>query len=149
MVLTTVGLLNECPLCSKCLFVEGYQIYAAYEDIVSLHVGKRRRSAGGFLGADVILQQLTKPPSRRRVGFTSQGPPPRTGTAVLGRDGEEIGVVSSATYSPSVGSNVGMAFVPRRQAKVGSKLQLKIRNKTVAAEVVKMPFVPANYYKAL
>lgn len=112
-------------------------------------LGKRRRSTGGFSGADIILQQLTNPPSRRRVGFISQGPPPRTGTAVLGCDGEEIGVVTSATYSPSVGHNVGMAYVPRRQAKVGSKLQLKIRSKTVAAEVVKMPFVHANYYKAL
>ena len=83
------------------------------------------------------------------MGFTSQGPQPRSGTAVHGRDGEEIGVVTSATYSPSVGHNVGMAYVSRRQAKVGSKLQLKIRSKTVAAEVVKMPFVPANYYKAL
>lgn len=121
----------------------------SYKHQYLFSLGKRRRSTGGFLGADVILQQLINPPSRRRVGFTSQGPPPRSGTAVLGRGGEEMGVVTSATYSPSVGHNVGMAYVPRKQAKVGSKLQLKIRSKTVAAEVVRMPFVPANYYKAV
>lgn len=112
-------------------------------------LGKHRRSTGGFLGADVILQQLINTPSKKRVSFASEGPPPRSGTAVLSGDGEEIGIVTSAAYSPNVGHNVGMAYVPRKQAKIGSQLQLKIRTKTVAAEVVKMPFIPVKYYKAL
>ena len=111
-----------------------------------LYAGKQRRSVGGFLGSEVVLQQLRSRPSRRRIGLTSQGPPARNGAEVLDTDGQLVGTVTSGCPSPTLGHNIAMAYVPRTRSKIGTKLQLKVRRKTVMAEVTKMPFVPTNYY---
>ena len=108
--------------------------------------GKRRRSDGGFLGSDVILRQLKEKPSKRRVGITSRGPPARSGSEVISSNGDSVGVVTSGCPSPMLGYNIAMAYIPRALSKTGTNLQLKVRKTTVPAEVVKMPFVPANYY---
>ena len=124
-----------------------YKLVLLINNCCTVYLGKRRRSNGGFLGSEVILQQLKVPPKRKRVGLVSHGPPQRSNMAVLDSDGEEIGVVTSAAYSPNLGYNVGMAFVPRK-TKLGSEVELKIRNKTITAKVVKMPFIPACYHKS-
>lgn len=113
---------------------------------LSSHTGKRRRSEGKFLGSDVILQQLKEKPSQRRVGLTSQGPPARSGAGVLNSDGETISTVTSGCPSPTLGYNIAMAFVPKALSKSGTQLQLRVRKRVISAQVVKMPFVPTNYY---
>jgi aminomethyltransferase len=40
-----------------------------------------------------------------------------------------------------------MGYVETKNAKVGTEVMLKIRNKMQAAEVVKMPFVESRYYR--
>ena len=111
-----------------------------------LAAGKRRRDVGSFLGSEVVLQQLKSKPSKRRVGISSQGPPARNGAEVLNTEGQAVGIVTSGCPSPSLGYNIAMAYVPRALSKIGTKLQLKVRKRTVPAEIVKMPFVPSNYY---
>lgn len=111
-----------------------------------LAAGKRRRNTGSFLGSEVVLQQLQSKPSKRRVGISSQGPPARNGAEVLNSGGQAVGIVTSGCPSPTLGNNIAMAYVPRALSKIGTKLQLKVRKRTVPAEIVKMPFVPSNYY---
>jgi aminomethyltransferase len=41
-----------------------------------------------------------------------------------------------------------MAYVETPFSKVGNKVTVNIRNRTIDAEIIKMPFVPASYYKA-
>ena len=60
---------------------------------------------------------------------------------------EEIGEVTSGCPSPSLGINVAMGYVPASKSKNGTKVSLKVRNRTVEAVVTKMPFVPSNYYR--
>ncbi|KAJ2782696.1 hypothetical protein H4R18_002122 [Coemansia javaensis] len=111
-------------------------------------VGKRRRSEGGFLGADVILGQIaSKGGLRRRVGLVSEGAPARAGARVLSADGEDVGVVTSGIPAPSLGKNVAMAYVKKSFSKKDTPLKIKVRGRTVDAVVAKMPFVPANYHK--
>jgi len=111
-------------------------------------IPKSRRVAerATYPGAAVILGHLKDGVTRRRVGLKSQGPPARGGTNILGPDGEVVGVVTSGCPSPSLGGNVAMGYVEKNVAKVGTKLQLQVRNKKVETTVTKMPFVPANYY---
>ena len=40
----------------------------------------------------------------------------------------------------TVGQNIGLGYVPRDLAKIGTALGIEIRNKVVDAEVVKTPF---------
>jgi len=115
-------------------------------------IGKRRRQNGSdnFPGANIILNQIREKPSRKRVGLISKGPPARDHTKILDpTSGEEIGEVTSGCPSPSIpGTNVAMGYVPASKAKNGTKLALKVRNRTVEAVVTKMPFVATNYYTA-
>ena len=112
-------------------------------------IGKRRRQLADFPGAKVILEQLEKGPSRKRVGLKSSGACPRSGAEVRSSDDRVVGKVTSGCPAPSLKlMNIGMAYVESPFAKVGSKVLVNVRNRSVEAEIVKMPFVPAGYYKA-
>jgi aminomethyltransferase len=50
------------------------------------------------------------------------------------------GEITSGTYSPTLGFSVAMARVPR-DVKIGDTVQVDIRGKLLAAQVVKLPFV--------
>ncbi|KAL1420755.1 hypothetical protein MTO96_004485 [Rhipicephalus appendiculatus] len=112
-------------------------------------IGKRRRQLADFPGAPVILEQLKQKPSRRRVGLVakSAGPPARNGAVVFDSAGsKELGRVTSGLPSPSLGSNISMAYVPREYSAAGTAVQLEVRGRRIEAVVTRMPFVPSHYY---
>ncbi|CAF1112468.1 unnamed protein product [Rotaria sp. Silwood1] len=115
-------------------------------------IGKRRRQLADFPGAKIILEQLEKGASRKRVGIKSSGSCPRSGVEIRNSRDEKsriIGKVTSGCPSPSLKLiNIGMAYIETPLAKVGNKVNINIRNRTIEAEIVKMPFVPTRYYKA-
>ncbi|KAJ1724772.1 hypothetical protein LPJ53_000979 [Coemansia erecta] len=111
-------------------------------------IGKRRRAEGGFIGSSIILDQIAKKGGeRRRVGLIVEGAPARAHSKVLSADGEEIGEITSGVPAPSLGKNIAMAYVRKGFNKKDTELKVKVRNRVQNAMVVKMPFVPANYFK--
>jgi aminomethyltransferase len=56
-------------------------------------------------------------------------------------DGNEIGVVTSGTMSPTLNKAIAMAYVPKELTKIGSEVYIKVRKKQIKAEVVALPFV--------
>jgi len=112
-------------------------------------LGKRRKEAGDFPGASIILQQIRDKSriKRRRVGLVSKpGPPPRHGMEIVTIEGQRIGTVTSGVPSPSLSKSIAMGYVDGENHKVGTKLQIKVRNTLVSTEVVKMPFLKGKYY---
>ncbi|MBX9930345.1 MAG: glycine cleavage system aminomethyltransferase GcvT [Methylobacterium sp.] len=111
----------------------------------------RRRGgarAGGFPGADRILQAIETGPSRRRVGLRPEGRlPVRAGAPLFaGRDdAEAIGTVTSGGFGPSLGSPVAMGYVPAPLAKPGIRLFAEVRSQRLALDVTALPFVPAGF----
>lgn len=67
----------------------------------------------------------------------------RQGYAIVDENGDEIGIVTSGTMSPSTNKSIAMAYVPKKLSKLGSTVTIQIRNKTVEAKVVKLPFYKA------
>jgi len=65
---------------------------------------------------------------------------PRQGYPILNAEGEEIGRVTSGTMSPSLNKAIGMGYVPVELATEGSEIYIGVRNKSLAAKVVKTPF---------
>ena len=57
-----------------------------------------------------------------------------------GPEAAKIGEVVSGTRSPSLGSGIGLGYVPPGSAKPGTALEIEIRGKRVPAIVQKMPF---------
>lgn len=80
--------------------------------------------------------------TRRLVGFemTERGIP-RQGYAILDSEGNTIGNVTSGTMSPTLGKAIGMGYVQKPFAAAETEIAIEIRNKPVAAKVVKIPFV--------
>ncbi|MBT3929280.1 MAG: glycine cleavage system protein T, partial [Rhodospirillaceae bacterium] len=112
-------------------------------------VGKRRRETADFPGAGSILEQLKDGPLRKRVGLLPDGRAPvREGAVIRDAGDVEIGIVTSGGFGPSVGGPVAMGYVSTASATVGTALNIELRGRTVAATLVDLPFVPANYKRA-
>lgn len=116
------------------------------EAVLVWTIGKRRRAEADFPGAEVILRQIKEKARKKRVGLLSKGPPARAGTSILDGEGNKVGQVTSGCPSPSLKQNVAMAYVPTEFSKPGTHLQVEVYKKKIEAQVVKMPFVPTNYY---
>ncbi len=56
-------------------------------------------------------------------------------------DGNQIGVVTSGTMSPTLNKAIAMAYIAKELTKVGSEVYIKVRKKQIKAEVVALPFV--------
>ncbi|KAL1501211.1 hypothetical protein ABEB36_006583 [Hypothenemus hampei] len=111
-------------------------------------VAKRRRTEVNFPGAPEILKQIKQGSQIKRIGLTlDSGPPARHGAQILSEDGESLGEVTSGCPSPSLNNkNIAMGYVKTDFSKIGTKVNLKIREKLYKGAVVKMPFVQTNYY---
>ncbi|KAJ2996189.1 hypothetical protein HDV02_006717 [Globomyces sp. JEL0801] len=106
-------------------------------------IGQRRRTEGGFLGADKIIPQIKGGVSKRRVGLVVEGAPAREHAEIYS-NGELIGAVTSGCPSPCLKKNIAMGYVKHGFHKQGTELEVKVRNKLQKAKVTKMPFVPAS-----
>ncbi|MGW1677421.1 glycine cleavage system aminomethyltransferase GcvT [Saccharopolyspora sp. NPDC002376] len=98
-----------------------------------------------FVGKEALAAVAEKPTERTLVGLsTDQRRAPRHGYRVLDADGAEIGVVTSGAPSPTLGHPIGMAYVDREHSEPGTQLQVDIRGKAVAVQVVELPFYRRN-----
>jgi aminomethyltransferase len=95
---------------------------------------------GEFVGRDALLAQRAAGVAKKLVGFTLTDPGiARHGYPVL-QDGRKVGDVTSGTKSPSLGTSIGLAYVPTALAAEGSTFAVEIRGRRAAARVVKTPF---------
>jgi aminomethyltransferase len=95
---------------------------------------------GEFVGRAALVKQKEAGLSKKLVGFTLTEPGiPRHGYPVL-QDGKAVGAVTSGTRSPSLGTSVGLAYVPPALSAEGSTFAVDIRGRPVAARAVKTPF---------
>jgi glycine cleavage system T protein (aminomethyltransferase) len=56
-------------------------------------------------------------------------------------EGNQIGIVTSGTQSPSLGKAIGMGYIDVPYATIDNEIYIKIRSTLLKAKVVKMPFV--------
>lgn len=122
------------------------------EAAIEWSIQKTRRTggarAGGFLGADIILQQLADGAGRRRVGLKAEGRAPvRAGAALYEATDapSPVGTVTSGGFGPSADGPVAMGYVPRALDATGTQLFADVRGQRLAVRVVDLPFVPHSY----
>ncbi|MCL4426388.1 MAG: glycine cleavage system aminomethyltransferase GcvT, partial [Firmicutes bacterium] len=95
---------------------------------------------GDFVGRVALLAQREQGLKRKLVGFEMVGRGvPRAHYPIL-QAGQEVGYVSTGSFSPTLEKNIGLGFVPPAWARVGTELEIGIRGKGVKAIVVKTPF---------
>jgi aminomethyltransferase len=104
--------------------------------------------AGGFAGDDVILDQLEKGATRRRVGLKPEGRAPVREGAPLFADAtstEQIGKVTSGGFGPSLNAPVAMGYLPSSHAAPGGLVFAELRGQRLPLRIAPMPFVPNTY----
>jgi aminomethyltransferase len=122
------------------------------EGALEWSVQKSRRSggarAGGFPGAEKILAQFENGASRRRVGLRPEGRAPvREGAALFAdaTSSEQIGMVTSGGFGPSLNAPVAMGYLPSSRAAAGSTVFAEVRGQRLPMQISPMPFVPNTY----
>ncbi|HVT44794.1 MAG TPA: glycine cleavage system aminomethyltransferase GcvT [Thermoanaerobaculia bacterium] len=95
---------------------------------------------GDFHGRDVLQREKDEGVRRKLVGFemVDRGIA-RHGYPVVD-GGEEIGVVTSGTHSPTLKRAIGLAYLPPDKSAAGTEITILIRGKEVRARVVPTPF---------
>lgn len=110
-------------------------------------IQKNRREAGDFPGAKKILDQIANGADEKRVGIQPlDRAPAREGTEIYVGD-ENVGVITSGGFGPSVEAPVAMGYVAKGYTKIGTDVTLMVRGKPRPAKVAKLPFVAHRYKK--
>ena len=110
-------------------------------------VNKRRRSEGGFIGAERVLRELADGTPQVRVGLALDGRQAAREGAEVYNGASRVGVLTSGGFSPTLGHPIAMAYVDRAQSAPDTALEIDVRGKRLPARVVAMPFVPHRYYR--
>jgi aminomethyltransferase len=95
-----------------------------------------------FVGDLHIKKDKTVGTAQIRVGLSmiDRGIP-RQGYALIDADGNIIGEVTSGTSSPSLNLGIGMGYIDRAYAKIGTEIYVRIREKNVKACISHLPFI--------
>ncbi|MFN4147353.1 MAG: glycine cleavage system aminomethyltransferase GcvT [Runella sp.] len=95
-----------------------------------------------FINSDNLLAQKQAGLARKLVGFEmiDRGIP-RSHYELCTTAGETIGHVTSGTQSPTLGKGIGLGYVQTEFSKPSTEIFVKVRDRLLKAQVVKLPFV--------
>lgn len=98
-----------------------------------------------FTAADFLAKQKAAGPEKKLVGFEmiDRGIP-RHDYLIRDNEGNLIGRVTSGTHSPTLGKGIGLGYVLSEYAGLDSEIWIDVRDKSLKAKVVKLPFVKQN-----
>ena len=94
-----------------------------------------------FVGDNIIKKAKLEGTESKLIAFEllDRGIP-RKDYEIEDVDGDLIGQVTSGTMGPSVKKAIGMGYVKSEHSNLGNKIFIKIRNKSISAEIIKLPF---------
>jgi len=96
----------------------------------------------GFVGRRALAAAAGSSPRKQLCGLrvTGRGIARHGYAAYVVGSSDATGVITSGTQSPTLGVPIAMAYVRPEDARIGTELEIEIRGKRVAAEVVPLPF---------
>jgi len=131
-------------------FEVGYWLYGndIDENINPLETGQEwtvKFEKDNFIGKDSLLKIKQQGITRKLVGlYIPQGGIPRNQMEIQ-KNNQGIGFITSGNYCPSLKKVYAMALIDISFSEIGTQVNVIIRNRPVAAEVVPMPFLlPVN-----
>ena len=94
-----------------------------------------------FINSENLKKQKEEGVKRKLIGFElNERGIPRHDYEIVDKEGKNIGVVTSGTMAPSLSKGIGMGYVTTENSAPGTEIFIQIRNKPVAATIVKTPF---------
>ena len=93
----------------------------------------------GFVGSEAVARARAEGTPEKLVAFKIEGQGiPREGNPVI-RGDEQVGAVTSGTFSPSLEVGAGMAYVKAEFAEAGTEIEIDVRGKRRPARIASMP----------
>lgn len=97
-----------------------------------------------FTNSENLAKQKKEGVTRKLIAFELiEKGIPRHDYIIADADGNEIGIVTSGTMSPSTKKAIGLGYVTVAFSKVDSEIYIQVRKKSIKAKVVKAPFYKA------
>jgi aminomethyltransferase len=95
-----------------------------------------------FINSDNLKKQKEIGVEKKLMGFemVDKGIP-RHDYPIMNEQGQVIGKVTSGTQSPTLQKAIGMGYIASEKAHEGSEIFISIRDKSLKAKVVKLPFL--------
>ena len=94
-----------------------------------------------FIGKDIIQNHKLQGTQNKLVAFELlERGIPRKDYEIMNADAKLIGKVTSGTMGPSVRKAIGMGYVNSNFSNFGNSIFINIRNKSIPAKIVKLPF---------
>ena len=95
-----------------------------------------------FINSENLKKQKEEGVSRKLVGLEliDRGIA-RRDYKIGNEDGDEIGVITSGTMSPTLKKAIAMAYINKIYTNLGTEVFIQIRNKKIKAKIVALPFV--------
>jgi len=119
-----------------------YEVGMGYDWMVDLEQGS------DFIGKEALARIKQEGAKRKLVGVEIGGEPLgayNDGAMVdffgVDRDGERIGKVTSACFSPRLEKNIGYAMVPTEHSELGTELEVETPRERTSAVIVEKPFI--------
>ena len=126
--------------------------HSPVESSLNWALSKVRRSGGdregNYLGDNIVLNHLENGTEEKVFGLMPEGKMPvRDGAMIEDENGNQVGQVTSGGFGPTLNKPISIARLKTKYTKGESKLFALVREKRIAVEVVKLPFVKHNYYR--
>ena len=100
-----------------------------------------------FIGKEALAKQKSEGPKRRRVGIRIlDSGIPRPGFEIFAESGENVGQLTSGTFSPLLKSGVGMGYVNIAEAQEGKPVRVKMRDRITKGQIAAFPLYDAEKY---
>ena len=126
--------------------------YPLHGHELSLQISPVEASAGwavgwkkdSFIGSDILKGQREGGATRKSFAIKSLDRGiPRAGMSVKNLNGENVGEITSGTFSPSLKIGIGLALL-KSDIEIGQTLVIDVRGRDSQCEVVKLPFVTSH-----
>ena len=106
-----------------------------------------RKNLQTLICSDRLANYKKQGTGQKRVGLLIEGKQPvRAGAILLNQNHEEIGIVTSGGFSPTLKQAIAMAYVNVEEISQNAQFYAQVRNKQIPACLTKLPFVAHRYY---
>jgi aminomethyltransferase len=122
----------------------GHEIWEEVNPLSSGLMWTVKLDKGAFMGKEKLEEYLAAGAALTLVGLTSASRAvPRQGYPIHSA-GEEVGFVTSGTFSPTLSKPIGIGYVPPELAAPGTELDVIIRERPEKMVVTDLPFYRAE-----
>ena len=99
-----------------------------------------KSAKGEFIGRAALEKLQAAGLTRKLVGFEMVGRGIGRAHYKIVKNGQEVGEVTSGGPSPTLGTNIGLAYITVEYATIGTEVDILIRGEPVRAKIAPTPF---------